>query len=319
MKKAFKDLSEREVLAVAIASEEDDGRIYADIAAGLKENFPSSASIFERMQEEESTHRHRLLDLYQKKFGNHIPLIRRDDVKGFIQRRPIWLFTPIQLEKVRARAEQMELEAQRFYIKAANRTSDPDVRKLLGDLAEEEKSHSNLAEHLTESSLPDAAKAEEDRTRKRLVVLQIVQPALAGLMDGSVSTLAPLFAAALATQSSWDAFRVGLAASIGAGISMGFAEALSDDGSLSGRGQPWIRGSVCGLMTAIGGLGHTLPFLLPNFHIALGAAVAVVAVELAIISWFRHHYMETPWVSATVQVVLGGVLVFIAGVLIGSS
>ncbi|MEO8204666.1 MAG: iron exporter MbfA [Chthoniobacterales bacterium] len=319
MKKAFRDLSEREVLALAIASEEDDGRIYADIAAGLKKDFPGSASVFERMQEEESGHRHRLLDLYQQKFGDHIPLIRRADVKGFIERKPIWLFTPLQLDKVRNLAEEMELETQRFYVKAASRTTDPEVRKLLGDLAEAEKAHSNLAEHLMESNLPDSAKREEERTRKRLVVLQIVQPALAGLMDGSVSTLAPLFAAAMATQSSMDAFRVGLAASVGAGISMGFAEALSDDGSLSGRGQPWIRGSVCGLMTALGGLGHTLPFLIPNFHFAFGVAAAVVAVELAIISWIRHHYMETPWLSATVNVVLGGILVFIAGIWIGSA
>ncbi|MEO6845701.1 MAG: iron exporter MbfA [Chthoniobacterales bacterium] len=319
MKKAFRDLSEQEILALAIGSEEDDARIYADIAAGLKKDFPHSAAVFEQMQAEESTHRHRLLDLYQQKFGDHIPLIRRDDVKGFIQRKPIWLFSPLRLEAVRSLAEQMEIETQHFYVKAATRSTDPEVRKLLGDLAEAEKNHADLAEHLTESNLTDSVKQEEDRTRKRLIVLQIIQPALAGLMDGSVSTLAPLFAAALATHSSGDAFRVGLAASAGAGISMGFAEALSDDGSLSGRGQPWIRGTVCGAMTALGGLGHTLPFLLPNFHAALVAAIAVVVVELAIISWIRHHYMDTPWVSASLQVGLGGALVFAAGLWIGSA
>src|SRR5262249_16741840 len=148
-------------------------------------------------------------------------------------------------------------------------------------------------------------------------VLQIVQPGLAGLMDGSVSTLAPVFAAAFATHDTWAAFVVGLAASVGAGISMGFAEALSDDGSLTGRGYPWLRGLVCGLMTTLGGIGHTLPYLLERFTLATTIAVAVVLVELSIITWVRHRYMETPIFSAAVQVALRGPVVFFTGVVIG--
>ena len=162
-------------------------------------------------------------------------------------------------------------------------------------------------------------KADEESAQRRLFVLQIVQPGLAGLMDGSVSTLAPVFAAAFATQKSWDAFLVGLAASAGAGISMGFAEALSDDGSLTGRGHPWVRGLICGAMTALGGIGHTLPFLIHDFRMALWAAGVVVVAELATSPGFAHRYMDSPWVSAALQVGLGGVLVFITGVLIGSS
>jgi hypothetical protein len=138
-------------------------------------------------------------------------------------------------------------------------------------------------------------------------------------MDGSVSTLAPLFAAAFATRNSHDAFVVGVAASVGAGISMGFAEALSDDGSLTGRGHPWIRGLVCGLMTAAGGVGHTLPFLFADFRVATSVATVVVAAELAAISFIRHRYMDTPFVSAAVQVAVGGALVFLSGLLIGNA
>ena len=159
---------------------------------------------------------------------------------------------------------------------------------------------------------------ERSRVRSRFV-LQKVQPALLGLMDGSVSTLAPLFAAAFATHSTWATFLVGLAASIGAGISMGFAEALSDDGSLTGRGAPLVRGVVCGLMTTLGGLGHALPYLIPHFYVATSFAFAVVAVELAVISWIRTRYMDTPFLQAAFQVLVGGTLVFVAGILIGNS
>jgi len=159
----------------------------------------------------------------------------------------------------------------------------------------------------------------DDALDRRRFVLQIVQPGLEGLMDGSVSTLAPVFAAALATRNSWTAFAVGLAATLGAGISMGFAEAVSDDGSITGRGHPWVRGLVCGVMTAIGGIGHTLPFLISNFRIAFVVAAIVVIVELISICWIRHHYMGTPAISAGLQVGLGGILVFLTGILIGRS
>jgi rubrerythrin len=319
MAKNFRELSEPEILALAISLEEQDGRIYGDFADGLRASYPASAAIFDKMQQEESGHRARLIDMYRQRFGEHIPLIRREDVKGFIHRRPVWLVRPLGLDVVRKQAEIMELETRRFYERAIARVSDASTRKLLGDLAATEREHYALAESLEQQHLTAATRAEEDVARRRLFVLQIVQPGLAGLMDGSVSTLAPLFAAAFATRNSHDAFVVGLAASIGAGISMGFAEALSDDGSLTGRGHPWIRGLVCGLMTAAGGLGHTLPFLIPAFGPAMVLATAVVAVELAAISYIRHRYMETPLVPAAVQVVVGGVLVFLTGLLIGSS
>ena len=316
--RSFESLSEREILALAISLEEEDERVYADYAEGLRQTFPATAEMFDGMREEESGHRRRLIELYQSKFGEHIPLIRRNDVRGFVHRRPIWLTKPLRLDAVRKEAATMEVETRRFYEKSASRTQDASIRQLLNDLAQEERGHEHRAEELGEK-LDEATRGQEEAANRKLFVLQIVQPGLAGLMDGSVSTLAPVFAAALATQDTHKAFLVGLAASIGAGISMGFAEALSDDGSLTGRGHPWIRGTVCGLMTALGGIGHTLPFLISNFKIALGVAVSVVLVELGAISWVRHRYMETPWISATLQVVIGGILVFLAGVAIGSS
>ena len=315
----FQSLSEREILALAISLEEEDERIYADFAEGLKQDFPGSAAIFEGMRDEESGHRRRLMELFREKFGDHIPLIRRNDVRGFVHRRPVWLVRPLGLDTVRNQASAMEVETRRFYEKAAARAQDARVRQLLDDLALEERTHEDRAEELGEEKLQGDVKRQEEEANRRLFVLQVVQPGLAGLMDGSVSTLAPVFAAALATHKPWDAFLVGLAASIGAGISMGFAEALSDDGSLTGRGHPWIRGLICGLMTMLGGLGHTLPFLIPNFSAAMTAAVAVVVLELAAITWVRHRYMETPPLSAALQVGLGGALVFVTGVLIGSS
>lgn len=315
--RSFESLSAREVLALAISLEEEDERIYADYAEGLKQDFPATAAMFAGMREEESGHRRRLIDLYRSKFGEHIPLIRRNDVRGFVERRPIWLTKPLRLDAVRREASTMEVETRRFYEKSAARTEDASIRQLLNDLAQEERSHEYRAEELSE--LDATAKGQEEEANRKLFVLQIVQPGLAGLMDGSVSTLAPVFAAAFATRNTHTAFAVGLAASIGAGISMGFAEALSDDGSLTGRGHPWIRGLVCGLMTALGGIGHTLPFLISNFTVAFVIAVAVVLVELGSIAWVRHRYMESPWLSATVQVVIGGILVFMAGVLIGES
>jgi len=319
MARNFKDLSEREILALAIALEEEDGRIYGDFVEGLRETYPATAQMFEEMQEEESGHRRGLIEVYRQRFGEHIPLLRRQDVKGFVDRHPVWLIRPLGIDVVRKQAEIMELETRRFYERAMERVTDASTRKLLGDLAEAERKHSALAESLEMKHLTPENRAQEEAAQRRLFVLQIVQPGLAGLMDGSVSTLAPLFAAAFATHKSWDAFLVGLAASVGAGISMGFAEALSDDGSLTGRGHPWVRGLVCGLMTTAGGIGHTLPFLISDFRIATTAAVAIVTAELAAISFVRHRYMDTPFLAAAFQVVVGGALVFLAGILIGSS
>jgi rubrerythrin len=315
----FDSLSEREMLALAISLEEEDERVYADYAEGLRPDFPASAEVFDGMREEESSHRRRLIDTYKQRFGEHIPLIRRQDVRGFVTRKPVWLVRPLGLETVRKQVSAMEVESRRFYERAAARAQDPGVRQLLDDLAQEERTHEDRAAELEKDKLRPEVRTQENEANRRLFVLQIVQPGLAGLMDGSVSTLAPVFAAAFATRNSWDAFAVGLAASIGAGISMGFAEALSDDGSLTGRGHPWVRGLVCGLMTALGGVGHTMPFLIPSFRIAMAVAVAVVLIELGLISWIRHRYMETPPLSAALQVGLGGVLVFLTGVLIGSA
>jgi erythrin-vacuolar iron transport family protein len=317
--KKFHELTEREVLALAISLEEEDERVYSDFAEGLRQDYPASAAMFDGMREEESTHRRKLIEMFRQKFGEHIPLIRRQDVRGFVERPALWLSRPLRIDAVRKEASTMEVETRRFYERAAARTQDASIRQLLDDLINEEREHEERAQELDKQKLPATVKADEELAQRRLFVLQIVQPGLAGLMDGSVSTLAPVFAAAFATHKSWDAFLVGVAASAGAGISMGFAEALSDDGSLTGRGHPWVRGVICGAMTALGGIGHTLPFLLKDFQAALWAAGAVVLVELGVITWIRKRYMDTPWVSAALQVGLGGVLVFITGVLIGNS
>jgi rubrerythrin len=317
--KRFKDLSERELLALAISLEEEDERVYGDFAEGFREHYPATAQLFAEMRAEESEHRRSLTELYRERFGDHIPLIRRQDVKGFVERRPVWLNHPLRVDAARAQVAAMELETRRFYEAAAARVTDARIRTLLRDLALVERRHSETAENLERNLRPHAVRDAEEETRHKLFVLQIVQPALAGLMDGSVSTLAPLFAAAFATRDSWDAFLVGMAASVGAGISMGFAEALSDDGSMTGRGRPALRGTICGVMTTVGGIGHTLPFLIPSFHVATVVAVLVVAVELIAISWIRYRYMDTPFLQATFQVVVGGVLVFLSGIAIGSA
>jgi erythrin-vacuolar iron transport family protein len=319
MLRSFKSLNEQEVLALAISLEEEDARILGEFAEGLKASYPATTQRLRAMSAEEDGHRHRLIELHRTKFGEHIPLIRRQHVKGFVERKPIWLVKPLGLSAVRKQTELMELETTRFYEAAVRHTTDAGIRQLLGDLAAEERRHAERAEELDDAHRRSGATEEESVTERRLFLLQVVQPGLAGLMDGSVSTLAPIFAAAFATHESWQTFLVGLAASIGAGISMGFAEALSDDGTLTGRGHPLTRGFVCGIMTALGGLGHTLPYLIPSVQTATAVAVGVVIVELGVIAWVRHRFMDTPLGIAIVQVVLGGSLVFLTGVLIGIS
>ncbi|MBU6396955.1 MAG: rubrerythrin [Rhodospirillales bacterium] len=314
----FSELSEREILAFAIGNEEEDGRIYLDIAERLRDDYPGTAKIFVEMAEEENEHRRELLELYREKFGEHIPLIRRQDVRGFITRPSVWQFPKPNINDVRKLAESMEQETQRFYRNAAARATDVSIRKLLGDLAQAEAAHEHKADTLSEENLPADVRSAEDQHARQQFMLQYIQPGLVGLMDGSVSTLAPIFAAAFSTHDTFAAFLVGAAASLGAGISMGFAEALSDDGSLTGRGTPYVRGIVTGLMTTLGGLGHTLPFLIPSLHLALIVAIIVVTVELAAISWIRWRFMDTSPIRATLQVALGGVLVFATGVLIGA-
>jgi erythrin-vacuolar iron transport family protein len=318
-KRSFEDLSEQEVLALAISSEEDDARIYLAYAEGLRDQYPQSSKVFEDMAEEEHGHRNRLIALHQKRFGETIPLIRREHVRGYFERKPDWLIRPLGIEKVRDTAEQMERSAQRYYIEAAQRSKDASTRKLLGDLAIAEQSHVSLAKRLGLKHVNEDAKADEAETERRQFILTYVQPGLAGLMDGSVSTLAPIFATAFATQNTWTTFLVGLSASVGAGISMGFTEAAHDDGKISGRGSPLKRGLASGIMTAIGGLGHALPYLIPHFWTATSIAAVVVVIELFAITWIQNRYMETPWLRAATQVLLGGALVFAAGVLIGNA
>ena len=317
--RAFSDLNEQEVLALAISLEEEHGRIYAEYAHGLAETFPSSAKVFTGMAAEESVHRGWLIELFKKKFGDHIPLIRRQDVSGFVKLAPVWMVRPLGIDKVRDQSSAMETEAHRFYNTAAAKATDADVRKLLGDLAAAEGKHVTVARQLNETHLTPDAKDGEDAESHRRFVLQYVQPGLAGLMDGSVSTLAPIFAAAFATHNTWQTFLVGLAASTGAGISMGMTEAMSDDGVLTGRGTPWKRGVVTGLMTAIGGLGHTLPYLLPAFNVATSLAIVIVLIELWVIAWIRSRYMDTPFLRAVFEVVVGGLIVFAVGIAIGSA
>ena len=315
----FKSLSEQEILALAISSEEDDARIYLAYADGLREDYPHSAKVFEAMAEEETTHRARLIDLHKKRFGERIPLIRRDHVRGYYERKPDWLVRPLGIETVRAQASLMEQQAHRFYLRAAQQCEDADTRKLLGELALAEAGHEATAVELETTHLPEDVREAENQSERRQFILTYVQPGLAGLMDGSVSTLAPIFATAFATQDPWTTFLVGLAASVGAGISMGFTEVASDDGVISGRGSPAKRGLVTGLMTTLGGLGHALPYLIPHFWTATIIAMIIVVIELWAIAWIQKRWMETPWSRAIFQVVLGGALVFAAGMLIGNA
>ncbi len=317
-RRRFSDLSEKEILALAISSEEDDAQIYRTYAEKLREKYPASAAVFEEMACEEDGHRRQLIELFKSRFGDTIPLIRREHVAGFYARRPVWLMENLPLERIREEAALMERDAQQFYLKAAQRTQDAATRKLLGDLAAAEADHIRAAEELEQKHLPEDIKETEDRIAHRQFVLTWVQPGLAGLMDGSVSTLAPIFATAFATQDTWTTFQVGLAASIGAGISMGFTEAASDDGELSGRGSPLKRGIASGVMTTIGGLGHALPYLIPDFWTATTIAIIIVFIELWAIAWIQNKFMETPFHRAAFQVVLGGALVFAAGALIGA-
>ncbi len=317
--RSLNELSEREILALAIGAEEEDGRIYADFAERLRTEYPDSAKIFLDMSAEENDHRRSLIDLYALKFGQHIPLIRRADVRGFTPRRPVWQLKRLGIEAVRQTARTMEIESSRFYRQAAGSSTDVAIRKLLGDLAAVEEGHERTAGEVAERHLAGGKKEEEDDTARRRFVLRIVQPGLVGLMDGSVSTLAPVFAAAFATHASHNAFLVGMAASIGAGISMGFAEALSDDGKISGRGNPLLRGGITGAMTTVGGIGHTLPYLIADFWTATSVAAVVVVIELMVISWIRWRYMESNLFSAALQIVVGGALVLACGILIGSS
>ncbi len=321
--KQLSELDTREILSLAIANEQEDSQIYQVFADRLRPDFLASAVMFDEMAEDERGHRTMLFDLYRTKFGEHMPPIRREDVRGFFKRNPVWMSKVLSIEKMRYEAERMELQAANFYDKAAAQSTDADVKEMLMQLAALERSHGEKAEVMIANVTAKAGDTERDSEHRRFV-LQYVQPGLAGLVDGSVSTLAPVFAAAFATHSNWNTFLVGLAASLGAGISMGLTEALSDDGTITGRGSPWSRGAACGIMTAVGGLGHTLPYLVPDswpnsFHIATVMAIIIVLLELWAIAWIRSKYMDTPFMKAVIQIVIGGLLVFGIGIVIGSA
>ncbi len=316
-RRRFADLTEREILALAISNEEDDARIYRDYAERLRAEYPASAAVFDGMAVEEEGHRSRLIALFRGRFGETIPLIRREHVAGGPSRRPVWLMANLSLDRIRAETRTMETEAEDFYRRAARRATDAATRELLDDLAAAEADHEARAEELETEHLGADVLAAEGAKARRQFVLTWVQPGLAGLMDGSVSTLAPIFATAFATQDSHTTLVVGAAAAVGAGISMGFTEFAHDDGVISGRGSPWKRGLASGVMTATGGLGHALPYLIGDFRLATGIAIAVVFCELWAIAWIQHRFMETPVLRAIFQVVLGGALVLAAGVLIG--
>jgi rubrerythrin len=319
MKRSFKDLSPAEVLALAISLEEEDSRLLQEFARLLRPNYPKAAAELDAMRSEEDGHRHRLVEAFRSRYGEEIPLLHREDIKGFVRRDPISSVQPWDVARIRTYVALMELETGRFYSKAAANTTDAELRQLLGDLAEEERHHEARTATLAPEGQPQDEHAAEARVARQLFVMQVIQPGLVGLMDGSVSTLAPLFAAAFATRSPFPTFLVGLAAAVGAAISMGFAEALSDDGSLTGRGRPYLRGLVCALMTFAGAIGHALPYLIPNFWLATSVATAVVGVELILIAWIRNHYMDSPFLPTIIQVLGGGILVFLAGILIGSA
>ena len=319
MIKNFSDLNEAEILSLAISAEEEDAQIYASFANKVRADYPASAQMFDEMVGEEQGHKNMLLDMFHQKFGSQLPYITRADVRGFMKRRPLWLMDNLRIDTIRRQVELMELESAQFYARAAQIARDVEVRKLLGDLSLIERGHEAKAFELEQKNLTIDERTREDDAARQLFVLQVVQPGLAGLIDGSVSTLAPIFAAAFATHSSWETFLVGIAASVGAGISMGITEAMSDDGAITGRGHPWLRGIVCGLMTAVGGLGHALPYLIADFWVATGVAAVVVAIELWLIAWIRWTYMDTPFLNAAIQIVLGGALVLATGVVIGSS
>ncbi|WP_417578619.1 iron exporter MbfA [Pelagibacterium sp.] len=315
----FSTLSEKEILALAISAEEEDGRIYGAYADRLRDDYPASAAVFDGMAAEEDEHRQLLIERYAARFGPSIVPIRREHVRGFYSRKPVWLMAELDVETVRNQAREMERDAARFYAEAIKRTRDAETRKLLGDLERAERGHEQKARTLADSHLdPESLKTEKDSAH-RSFVLTYVQPGLAGLMDGSVSTLAPIFAAAFATGDTWSTFLIGLAASVGAGISMGFTEAASDDGKLTGRGSPIKRGFASGIMTTLGGLGHALPYLIPHFWTATVLAMAIVVIELWSIAWIQKRFMDTPFWRAVMQVVLGGSLVFAAGIIIGNA
>ena len=318
-KRSFAQLSEQEILALAISAEEEDSQAYAAFAARLRHDYPSSAAIFDGMAAEENEHRRSLIVMYQRRFGDFVLPVRREHVADFYTRRPIWLAKTLSLDAIRLEASDMEQRAHDFYVSAASRSTDAETRSLLGDLAAVEAGHQVTADGLADEHLTDSKRQAEDNAARRQFILTWVQPGLAGLMDGSVSTLAPIFATAFATQNTWTTFLVGLSASIGAGISMGFTEAAHDDGKLSGRGAPWKRGLASGVMTTIGGLGHALPYLIPSFWTATVIAFIVVFIELWAIVWIQNRYMETPLLKAIFQIILGGGLVLAAGILIGGA
>lgn len=316
-KKHFQDLNDDEILSLSIDILEEDIRLYDDYSSHFLINYPETSKMFKKMSILKNKNRQQLIKLHKKKFGETLNITHKNEIYNFFKRKPKWFVIKNSIEKVRNEIIEMEANSSQFYNSFAKKSNNIETRNLLIDLAmmsREQKDNAKLI--LLNTQKLHSAKEEVTKDKKQFI-LTWVQPGLAGLMDGSVSTLAPIFATAFATKDSHTTLLVGLAASIGAGISMGFTEAVHDDGVISGRGSPIKRGFASGIMTTIGGLGHALPYLISDFYVATVIAMFFVLVELWAIAWIQAKYMKIKFTKAVFQVVFGGSLVLAAGILIG--
>ena len=316
-KKKFQDLNDNEILSLAIDSLEEDIKLYDEYSSHFLINYPVTSKMFKQMSILKNKNRKKLVELHKKKFGETLNITNQKEIANYFKRKPEWLVIKNSIEKVRNEIIEMETLSAQFYNSFAKKSQNIEIRNLLIDLALMSREQKDNAKLILLNAQKSRSAQEEVTKDKRQFILTWVQPGLAGLMDGSVSTLAPIFATAFATKDSHTTLLVGLAASIGAGISMGFTEAVHDDGVISGRGSPIKRGFASGIMTTIGGLGHALPYLISDFYVATVIAMFFVLVELWAIAWIQAKYMEIKFTKAVFQVVFGGSLVLAAGILIG--
>ena len=316
-KKKFQDLNDNEILSLAIDSLEEDIKLYDEYSSHFLINYPVTSKMFKQMSILKNKNRKKLVELHKKNFGETLSITNQKEIANYFKRKPEWLVIKNSIEKVRNEIIEMETLSAQFYNSFAKKSQNIEIRNLLIDLALMSREQKDNAKLILLNAQKSRSAKEEVTKDKRQFILTWVQPGLAGLMDGSVSTLAPIFATAFATKDSHTTLLVGLAASIGAGISMGFTEAVHDDGVISGRGSPIKRGFASGIMTTIGGLGHALPYLISDFYVATVIAMFFVLVELWAIAWIQAKYMEIKFTKAVFQVVFGGSLVLAAGILIG--
>lgn len=317
IKKKFQDLNDNEILSLAIDNLEEDIKLYDEYSSHFLINYPVTSKMFKQMSILKNKNRKKLVELHKKKFGETLSITDQKEIANYFKRKPEWLVIKNSIEKVRNEIVEMETLSAQFYNSFAKKSQNIEIRNLLIDLAIMSREQKDNAKLILLNAQKSRSAKEEVTKDKRQFILTWVQPGLAGLMDGSVSTLAPIFATAFATKDSHTTLLVGLAASIGAGISMGFTEAVHDDGVISGRGSPIKRGFASGIMTTIGGLGHALPYLISDFYVATVIAMFFVLVELWAIAWIQAKYMEIKFTKAVFQVVFGGSLVLAAGILIG--